>query len=49
MDTSFLQANFQKHTLEFKKASGTSRGVLRIKESWFIVLKNEKTWKWGIG
>jgi o-succinylbenzoate synthase len=49
MKTSFLQATFQKHTLEFKQASGTSRGVLRIKESWFIVLKNEKTWQWGIG
>lgn len=49
MDTSFLQATFQKYTLEFKQASGTSRGVLRIKESWFIVLKNEKTWQWGIG
>ena len=49
MKTSFLQATFQKHTLEFKQASGTSRGILRIKESWFIVLKNEKTWQWGIG
>ncbi|MFK8005117.1 MAG: o-succinylbenzoate synthase [Saprospiraceae bacterium] len=49
MITSFLQASFQKHTLEFKQASGTSRGILRIKESWFIVLKNEKTWQWGIG
>jgi len=49
MNTSFLQANFQKHTLEFKQASGTSRGILRLKESWFIVLKNEKTWQWGIG
>lgn len=49
MNTSFLQAAFQKHTLEFKQASGTSRGILRIKESWFIVLKNEKTWQWGIG
>ncbi len=49
MNTSFLQATFQKHTLEFKQASGTSRGILRIKESWFIVIKNEKTWQWGIG
>lgn len=49
MNTSFLQAAFQKHTLKFKQASGTSRGILRIKESWFIILKNEKTWQWGIG
>ena len=49
MNTSLLQATFQKHTLEFKQASGTSRGVLRIKQSWFIVIKNEKTWQWGIG
>ena len=47
--TNFLQASFQKHTLEFKQPSGTSRGVLRIKESWFIVIKNQKTWQWGIG
>lgn len=49
METSFLKATFQKHTLKFKEASGTSRGILRLKESWFIVLKNEKTWQWGIG
>lgn len=46
---SFLQATFQKHTLQFKQASGTSRGVLRKKSSWFIVIKNSKTWQWGIG
>ena len=49
MNTNFLQATFQKHTLEFKQPSGTSRGILRIKESWFIVIKNQKTWQWGIG
>lgn len=31
-----LQASFSKYTLEFKKPSGTSRGVLKTKDSWFI-------------
>ena len=35
-----LQATFQKYTLQFKQASGTSRGVLRTKDSWFIFLQN---------
>lgn len=35
-----LQANFKKYTLQFKQASGTSRGILRTKDSWFIFLKN---------
>ena len=36
-----MQATFKKHRLEFKRPSGTSRGVLRYKESWFLVLKDE--------
>lgn len=35
-----LQANYQKYTLQFKQPSGTSRGVLRTKDSWFIFIKN---------
>jgi len=35
-----LQATFQKYTLQFKQASGTSRGILRTKDSWFICLQN---------
>ena len=49
MDTSFLEARFQKYTLQFKQPSGTSRGVLRTKDSYFITLKNSGTWQWGIG
>lgn len=49
MNTSFLRASFQKHTLQFKQPSGTSRGVLRTKESWFILIQNSKTFQWGIG
>lgn len=29
-------AKFYKHTLIFKQASGTSRGILKTKDSWFI-------------
>jgi len=35
-----LQATYQKYTLQFKQPSGTSRGVLRTKDSWFIFIKN---------
>jgi o-succinylbenzoate synthase len=31
-----LKASFQKHTLVFKRPSGTSRGVLTTKDSWFL-------------
>jgi len=44
-----LKASFQKHILEFKVPSGTSRGFLTEKDSWYIVLKNEKTDHVGIG
>jgi o-succinylbenzoate synthase len=35
-----MKATFFKHTLQFKQASGTSRGVLTYKDTWFIELKN---------
>jgi len=42
-----VQANYYKYILNFKRPSGTSRGVLTQKETWFIILKqNGKT---GIG
>ncbi len=31
-----LQHSIHRHTLHFKRPSGTSRGVLRTKDSWFI-------------
>ena len=34
-----MTAEYSKHTLQFKRPSGTSRGVLQQKESWFIILK----------
>ncbi|MCL5244706.1 o-succinylbenzoate synthase [Cellulophaga sp. 20_2_10] len=42
-----MKATYKKYTLDFKRPSGTSRGVLTQKETWFIILKqNDKV---GIG
>lgn len=42
-----MKATFQKYTLNFKRPSGTSRGVMTEKETWFLFL--EKDGKKGIG
>jgi len=42
-----LKATYQKHLLYFKRPSGTSRGVLTEKETWFILI--ERDGKKGIG
>ena len=42
-----MKASFTKHTLKFKQASGTSRGVLRVKDSYFIQITDGE--KLGIG
>ncbi|MGB0878951.1 MAG: o-succinylbenzoate synthase [Polaribacter sp.] len=42
-----ITANYHKYILNFKSPSGTSRGILRTKETWFIVLTKET--KIGIG
>lgn len=42
-----MKARYQKYTLTFKQPSGTSRGVLREKESWFIILEDGPNF--GIG
>ncbi len=42
-----MKASYHKYILEFKRPSGTSRGVLKTKESWFIVIS--KDGKQGIG
>ena len=42
-----IKASYQKYILDFKRASGTSRGVLTQKETWFLIL--EKDSKKGIG
>ena len=42
-----IHATHKKYTLNFKNPSGTSRGILRTKETWFIIL--EENGKTGIG
>lgn len=42
-----MKATCHKYRLHFKKPSGTSRGILTEKETWFIIL--EKEGKKGIG
>ena len=42
-----MKASYHKYILNFKKPSGTSRGVLTQKETWFIVL--EEHGRKGIG
>ena len=42
-----MKATYKKYILDFKQPSGTSRGVLTQKETWFVILEqNDKT---GIG
>ncbi|CAM1364093.1 O-succinylbenzoate synthase [Tenacibaculum litoreum] len=36
-----IKATCHKYLLNFKQASGTSRGVLRTKETWFLILERE--------
>jgi o-succinylbenzoate synthase len=42
-----IKASYHKHELQFKQPSGTSRGILTVKESWFIVL--QRNGQKGIG
>ncbi|MBC8754562.1 o-succinylbenzoate synthase [Kordia sp. YSTF-M3] len=42
-----MKATYHKHILDFKRPSGTSRGVLKQKETWFIHLVSDG--KHGIG
>ncbi|PIF70557.1 o-succinylbenzoate synthase [Flavobacterium sp. 2] len=35
-----MKATYHKYMLEFKRPSGTSRGIMTEKETWFIVLEN---------
>ncbi|MDN3619039.1 o-succinylbenzoate synthase [Polaribacter undariae] len=42
-----IHAIYKKYILNFKNPSGTSRGILRTKETWFIIL--EENGKTGIG
>ena len=42
-----MEAYYFKHLLKFKSPSGTSRGVLKTKDSWFIVIRNQN--RIGVG
>ena len=42
-----MKATYHKYILHFKRPSGTSRGVMNDKETWFIII--EKNGKKGIG
>lgn len=42
-----IKASYKRHILNFKQASGTSRGVLKTKETWFIILESNN--KQGVG
>lgn len=42
-----MKATYHKYMLEFKRPSGTSRGIMTEKETWFIIL--EENGKKGIG
>ena len=42
-----MKASYFRYVLDFKQASGTSRGILKQKETWFIKLEHKD--KWGIG
>ena len=42
-----MRAYYKKHVLQFKRPSGTSRGILKEKETWFIIVEDDS--KQGIG
>ena len=42
-----MKATYHRYILNFKQASGTSRGILKTKETWFLILKSKG--KQGIG
>ena len=42
-----MKATYRKHILNFKRPSGTSRGVMTEKETWFLLL--EDNGKIGVG
>jgi len=42
-----VTATYHKYILNFKRPSGTSRGVLTTKETWFVILKDGD--KQGVG
>lgn len=43
----FMKATYKKYILDFKRPSGTSRGIMTKKETFFLVLEKDR--KFGIG
>ena len=43
----FMKATYKRYILDFKKPSGTSRGILEQKETWFLILSHDG--RYGIG
>ncbi len=37
-----MTATYQPYTLSFKNPSGTSRGILKTKDTWFLILRDEQ-------
>ncbi len=44
-----LKASYKKYTLNFKRPSGTSRGVLTVKDTYFMILQQDSGIQMGIG
>ena len=42
-----MKASYKKYLLNFKNPSGTSRGILRTKETWFLILEDQGVY--GVG
>ncbi|NVJ89003.1 MAG: o-succinylbenzoate synthase [Flavobacteriaceae bacterium] len=42
-----IKASYKKYVLNFKNPSGTSRGILKTKETWFIILQKENSYGYG--
>ena len=42
-----MKATYQKYILNFKRASGTSRGILKTKETYFLILENNSNIGYG--
>lgn len=42
-----INASYKKHILNFRQSSGTSRGILKTKETWFLILHSNS--KEGVG
>lgn len=42
-----MKASYKRYILDFKRPSGTSRGVLNQKETWFLIIEDQG--KYGIG